>query len=195
MAAAPREGGRIPDEAPDRDGGLWTGLWGPEMLSLLEADRMGGLLWGILTVGLWTRTKGVLGREAVGEAEEEEGLMLAIVERAFFSWAVGSGAATSAPEAELRSGMNTHTYRETEGERDREREGGRERERECVRKSPDSDVSRGGGTFLWVLPPMEEGGLATPPLSMAVFSSLMCLWSCGSRESNTLCARDGSFWL
>ena len=54
------------------------------MLSLLEADLMGGLLRGILTVGFCTRTVGVLGREKV-EDEEGERLTLAIVDRAFFN--------------------------------------------------------------------------------------------------------------
>ena len=74
------------------------------MFSVLLAVFSGGLR-GILTVGLWTLTLGVAGRDSVGEGgsggREAEGLMLAMVERAFLRLA-SSGVAVSPVRGERR---------------------------------------------------------------------------------------------
>ena len=85
------------------------------MFSVLLAVFSGGL-WGILTVGLWTLTLGVAGRDNVGEGgpggREAEGLMLAMVERAFLRLA-SSGVAVSPVRGER--GRGYLSYRSSVG--------------------------------------------------------------------------------
>ena len=100
------------------------------MFSVLLAVFSGGLR-GILTVGLWTLTLGVAGRDSVGEGgaggREAEGLMLAMVERAFLRLA-SSGVAVSP----VRGGRRYLSYRASVGT--------------FLLHSP--PWSRGGGAFL-----------------------------------------------